>query len=109
MLATAVVAALSFSAPPSLTRRDMMVGFGAAAAVTFKAPAFAANKELTKAEQKAATEEALKALDFKLDPSVKSLQPSTFNPNAVVRQKIRTLACRFPAPALPCPVPHSVC
>ena len=58
MLATAVVAALSFSAPPSLTRRDMMVGFGAAAAVTFKAPAFAADKQLSKAEQKAATEEA---------------------------------------------------
>ena len=83
MLATAVVAALSFSAPPSLTRRDMMVGFGAAAAVTFKAPAFAADK-LSKAEQKAATEEALKALDFKLPPNVKALQPTVFNPNAVV-------------------------
>merc|ERR1740127_57525 len=32
MMLNLVVAALSFSAPPSLTRRDMMVGFGAAAA-----------------------------------------------------------------------------
>ena len=38
----AVTAALAFSAPPSLTRRDMVqFGLGATAAAVFQAPAFA--------------------------------------------------------------------
>ena len=84
MLANIAVAALAFSAPQSqITRRDMMVGFGAGAAALISTPAAFAAKPLSSAEQKKATEEALKALDFKLDPAVKALQSPTFNPNAV--------------------------
>ena len=77
-----VAASLAFSlngAP--LTRRDMMMGMGAAVVATGPMPAFA--KGDSAKERDAKLQETLAALDFKLDPAVKALQATTYNPNGV--------------------------
>ena len=83
MIYALVVAALSFSAPPSLTRRDMAVGMGAAAAAMVPGLAFAETAAERKAKEKASLSETLKALDSTrvMDSSMKALQGSTYNPN----------------------------
>ena len=67
-----IVAGLAFSAPPSLTRRDMIAGVGAgfgAAAAMVQAPAFAAvNKYAGSADRKKA--EKLAAEKAKLGDQV---------------------------------------
>ena len=87
MIAQVVVAALAFSAPPSLTRREMAVGFGAAAAAMVSSPAFA--KVLTKEEKAAQLAADLAALDAGAkikkqdEQSSNPGQPSYYNPNGV--------------------------
>ena len=65
MLGNVVVAALAFTAPPSLTRRDMLVGFGAAGAAmipvvpaAFADPSKYAGSADRKKAEKAAAEKA---------------------------------------------------
>ena len=68
-----IVAGLAFSAPPSLTRRDMIAGVGAgfgAAAAMVQAPAFAAvNKYAGSADRKKAeiAKAALELLNHRPD------------------------------------------
>ena len=71
MLANIAVAALAFSAPQSqITRRDMMVGFGAGAAALIGTPAaFAAGRSVGGAR---ATRGA--RAPTSLDPAVKALR-----------------------------------
>ena len=64
MLLNALVAALAFSAPPSLTRRDLVAGMGAAAAAMVPlSPAFAdVSKYAGSADKRAAEKAAAKAV-----------------------------------------------
>ena len=59
MLYALCTAALAFSAPPSMTRRDVFVAFGgAAAAMAPLSPAFAENKYAGSADRKKAAKYA---------------------------------------------------
>merc|ERR1712096_329404 len=72
-LANVLFAALAFSAPPTLTRRDIFVGMGAAAAAMAQSPAFAAEAPKNpyagaadrRAAEKKAAELAKRGPDYK--------------------------------------------